>query len=387
MLFCFIKIGLNFLILILLNSRAECMDPKSWQILFPAMKDTLQEPSFTIDGRAGSYIQSFIINSNRVEIEKNGQFHFTIHLPNEAGVYEITVTAIFKNNQEETRKLLVTYLPPDRPLSLQIFSPKEQDVICQNFLLVSGRTQVNADVKINDAPTEVNDEGEFKYTLKIEENSIGDFKIHVTASSGEKEITQIIAVEVYVTCPEINLSHPEIFTKVTGIATKSSLLPVSVLDGTPHDGVVLYKDFNGIKDQLEVEVNTLVEIELKTGKNSYTLYAKDRAGNISNVLNGEMISLPTPPALNLLQPDQANAVVDVTPYELEIEVDDGAGDNPENILYVKATVGGKTTVLRRSRYIYMGRIDLKPGTNQVLLMTEDVAGNITHKGITLTLSE
>jgi hypothetical protein len=110
------------------------------------------------------------------------------------------------------------------------------------------------------------------------------------------------------------------------------------------------------------------------------------------------VSLPDPPKIVLVEPNtELYRVTGIPPapvggrrpaVALEVEIDDGVGDEPDNILYVKAIAATGALTLNRERdYGYAGEVQIVKGSNRVEILTEDIAGNKTTKVLTIAWTD
>ena len=342
------------------------------------------------------------VEDNNVSVESDGSFSYQVHIPDEAGEYIIQAISTYKG-EEVTLERTVIYEPEREKLELAVSSPINGQEIKTSLMRVVGKTVFGAKVEIiggggnfNRTFT-VSKDGSFTCDIPIHERDIGEYVIEVNASVEEtgEEKDKMITVEVDIKSAGINTSIPRIdITGPTQGASRIGYLIARVTDNTPEDQLTLTADINGAKDQYTLERSDQEKIVLEEGKNRYTFYAVDQAGNKSNVLSGEIYYLPGPLVIEIIEPDATQYVIDDLPpmpvsakaltMEMEVEIDDGIRDVPETILYCR--VNG--IVLKEvNNYLYKGKIPLKRGVNNFLVEVEDIANNRMKKTFTIVINE
>ncbi len=330
------------------------------------------------------------VDGQNVTVSSTGAFKYIIPIPDEDGDYSIEIISERGSNRKtETRE--VSYKKKKIPLSLVVTSPAEGEIISSNPLSVSGIAVGATEVHANGRSLPVGTSGNFNTMFRLAEKDIGDYALNVTALNDDEDISKEINLVIDGTSPRINISIPRVsFVGSVGNATKQNVLKVFVNDNTPDDKIILSAEINGEKIDVETSSGSREEISLELGKNKYKITAHDMANNISNVLVGEITSIPKPPRINLINPRTPFYRVSGIPpapmggrrpaVDVEVEIDDGIGDEPENIVFVKATGRyGSVTLYNESGYVYSKEIEIGKGQNRIEITVKDIAGNITNK--------
>jgi len=90
--------------------------------------------------------------------------------------------------------LVVSYIQFLSPPSLQVFQPRQDEVITQNVVKVSGKTSTDAVVSVNNQPFIVSDEGVFEGEIEVFEGT-DEVVVKATSRSG-KVSTQSLKIKV-----------------------------------------------------------------------------------------------------------------------------------------------------------------------------------------------
>ena len=135
------------------------------------------------------------------------------------------------------------------------------------------------------------------------------------------------------------------------------------------------------------------------GKNTYTIYGFDKAGNMSNTIQGVVYYLPGPLEIEIIEPSENPYIIRGLPpmprtrvggprLELEIEIDDGIDKVPESLLYCRVRGNGQDMHLQNNNdYTFSGMLDLTKGiTNTFTIQVEDIAGNMQTKTLQVMFS-
>lgn len=363
-------------------------------VVKPADGLTIQQPIISVAGATlpGSEVT---VDDRNVTVRADGSFTDNIHIPDEEGEYVVIITSVYKG-KEITVERNVEYVPEREEFVLTIQSPVNGQKIKTPSFLIAGKSIATAKVYINGKIATVSANGSFNVNQIVSESKIGEFLIEINAANEDgEELSTTITVEVDGTSPAINTSVPT--QNVTGQlsgATKSGYFVVQVTDVTPDDKLVLTATINGAEEEFDLERNDQVKIDLDEGKNNYRFILKDRAGNTSSPITGNVYYLPGNLTIDIVEPDESLFDIDDLPpmpqntgglsMDVEIEIDDGIGDVPETIRYCK--ING-AMLKESSNYIYKGNILIKRGVNSFKIEIEDNAGNYKEKRFTITINE
>jgi hypothetical protein len=140
-------------------------------------------------------------------------------------------------------------------------------------------------------------------------------------------------------------------------------------------------------NSLEITTNWLecLDIELSIGVNTITLYAMDRAGNVStNVFNYTFVLPTNPPVLKVWWP-QEGAQVCGTNFTVRGWVSDATAMVTAEIIGGGTTTTADALVERDGRF-WVKDLPLAGGTNSFELTASDVAANVAVTNITIVKS-
>ncbi len=357
----------------------------------------VERPEVSVAGTATPGA-SVTVNDMRVSVTASGSFNYTVPLPDEPGEYVISVNAQI-GDVEQTVERTIEYVPPKTPLTLTVTSPAEGQTVVRRILTVSGKTGTHATVTVNDAPVKVSPVGLFSKDITLSERDIGEYELEITAADEEDEISKTITVQVDITSPQVNTSAPTVqFQGQLLKATRNATVTVQASDHTPDDEITVVFANNGSKEEYVMESGEAEQMELQEGKNTYAVYAFDKAGNMSNTIQGVVYYLPGPLEIEFLDPSDNPHVIRGLPpmprdvdnprLELEIEIDDGVGGVPETIKYCRVRGNGQDILLHNNNdYTFTGEVELAINqTNTFTVHVEDMAGSVQTKMLTVRFS-
>ena len=370
----------------------------------PVDRSTVTEPLILVSGmtKPGARV---MVNGSTVNVSPSGAFSTQVPIPDEPQDYPVDVVVLLGDN-EMTQSRLVTYQPKFEKLSLVVNSPLENQKITASQIHMSAKISTKARLSVNGTSVDIGGLGGIvTYDIPISEKNIGDFQIDlVAANNAGEEISKSMNVVIDGTSPQINTSFPTVtVTGINGPATRNRTLQAQALDRTPDEQITLSVENNGSTEAFTMQPNERQAINLEEGKNVYVVKAFDLARNQSNVVRGEVYYLPghlsikvnEPSELNLDISDLPPALPDrkgqriVNPLAFEVEIEDGIGNLSQTIKYCRVTGMGQSVLLKQqgsTSYLYTGEVSLQYRTlNQFTIQTEDIAGNMATKMVTVNL--
>jgi len=366
--------------------------PESFElnVASPIQGATIREPMIVVTGSTAAGAQ-VAVNNIPVQTGPDGFFTAKVPIPDEPQEYEINVIAKY-DGKEITVTRHVTYNPVQGKLILEMVTPLDNQKIQSKLVHVSGKTSPRATVTVNGHTAMVNSSGVFTTDIMVSEMDIGDMNLEVVARYRDDEVSRSIPVNVDVGSSQINVSAPILSVQPQGIpATRNGRLLLHAVDRTPDDQITFSATVNGATEQITTVSGGNEYVNLSEGKNSYSIKATDKAGNISTIISGQVYCLPGPLTITVNDPSENPYIIRGLPplprgystpeQDIDIEIDDGIGGVPETIKYCKITGNGQTLLLRSSRdYHYTGKVPLFKGGNVYIIQVEDIAGNvITHR--------
>jgi hypothetical protein len=340
------------------------------------------------------------VNGEKAEV-KGTKFSRSVYMPDEAGEYEFEVVAKSRGD-EITKKVAVFYEPKKLPIVLELQSPADGEVITASPVRVAGKTSPRAEVEMNGQKMIAGFDGRFSFDIDVAEQNAGSMKINVNANDGKNRLSKTITVTISSTSKQFNTSAPKVIVSGKNISSASRYdeLTVQVFDRTPTDEITLLVTLNGEADEYTMKANSSKRVTLAEGKNTYKINARDLAGNMSNVVEGEFYYLPGPLEIEINEPGQNPYIIDDLPpspppdprayikVEIEIEIDDQIGTVPETILYARIKGFGQDIQLyKQPNYIYTGNVKVTRGKNIFTIEVEDIAGNRKTETLIITIAE
>ena len=150
------------------------------------------EAKIIISGKTIKGKQLEIIVNDESQVKKNTDsdtFEETLDLKKGENEIYLTLTDKSKNIQKTTTTYKVTY-KSEKP-KLDISSPKDQEKFSKDEINISGETEKDNNVRINDLPGIVFADGKFSYSVKLKEgeNKVKVEAIDIAGTIEKKELT------------------------------------------------------------------------------------------------------------------------------------------------------------------------------------------------------
>ena len=131
------------------------------------------------------------INGDATEVDDGGGFRAEVTLSPGINLIEVVATDDVGNRQDTALTVTSVVLPP-QPFFLVITEPKDQSVVSDNPIRLSGRTSADAVVSINGVNVPVDVLGIFSVTVTLD---VGPNIIEVVATDTDgKVLSSIIAL-------------------------------------------------------------------------------------------------------------------------------------------------------------------------------------------------
>ncbi len=152
------------------------------------------------------------------------------------------------------------------------------------------------------------------------------------------------------------------------------------INGSTEPGATIELSINGKANELLANSDGEFRFaaDLKSGDNIISAYSQDSAGNKSNETDTQTVILDTEaPSLEITKPQEGASFYGSKDRQLLIE-----GKTEEN---AQVNVNGRHVVVEGSgSFTFL--MTLSEGENKLDIKTEDMAGNVTEKTITVTYS-
>ena len=223
------------------------------------------------------------INGELAEVDEEGNFTMMVILEEGPNIIEVIASDLEGN--EESRTLVIMYVPSaeappqvsEAGFSLTVTEPTDESIINTDKVEVIGTTIPGAVVSINGELVEVDEEGKFTMMVVLEE---GPNTIEVIASDLEGNEESRTLVIIYVPSSEAPPQVPEtgFFLTVTEPADASIITTdkAEVIGITTPGAVV---SVNGELAEVDEEGNFTMMVVLEEGPNTIEVIASDLEGN------------------------------------------------------------------------------------------------------------
>lgn len=370
-------------------------------VIKPVDNMVLQSPLVIVEGLTLSAAE-VTIEDIEIPVRTDGSFSHKVYIPDEAGFYSIIIKSKYMDKEVNVEKT-VEFRPVREKLTLNVSSPVNGQVINNPSINVVGKAISGAKIEISAGGGRYHKllstatDGSFSCNIPVYEQDIGEYSVEIIASDEETgdELDKSISLIVNGQSPAINTSYPNIdIGGQSQGATKTSSFIIRVTDHTFDDILLLTVRNNGSEDNYTLGRSDQEKIYLEEGKNIYTIFAVDMAGNRSNMISGQIYYLPGPLNIDIIEPDESMySIQDLPPMPLntgalnmsiKLVIDDNIGDVPHTILYCR--VNG-VNLKAGSDYTYIGDLKVIRGSNLFMVETEDIAGNKAKKSFTIIINK
>jgi hypothetical protein len=251
-------------------------------------------------------------------------------------------------------KVYLDNVPPD----VILYSPQNKMVTNKMQVRVSGITEPDASLSINNVPIDLTKTGTFEYYMPLSREGNNDIKV---IAKDKFNNTRIILLHVYrdTVSPSLVIDQPD-----NGMITNQ---PTVVVSGQTEPGAALKINDNLV--HLDANGRFEFTVMLTEGVNNITIVATDAAGNeVPLWRNVNLDSVP--PTLNIITPP--NGLI-TNAAEIDIRgIADGASSVKLNSIGIKLL--GQT---------FVTTLKLNPGLNTLLFEAWDDAGN--HASLQITV--
>lgn len=373
-------------------------------VVKPTEGMTLEEPMIPVSGSTspGAKVS---VRGSAVQVNDGGYFSTQLPIPDEPREYTIAIIATL-GDDEQTVERTVVYRPRRKELFLDITSPTNGQDIKASPLRVQGLTAPGAKIMVNGRPaTGWSPSGVFTHDIPLNESMIGDLVLDITAEyaadevNDMEEVSESRSVTIDVSSPQINTSKPRLVlgNLTTKKADKACDQPIQVTDNTLDDEIRIEIENNGTREVFTVDPGGRETYCFEDGRNTFAIQAFDKARNSSTRVAGELYVLRGPLTITVLEPESEQMTIDDLPpmprgvpnpkMAIEVEIDDGIGDVPETIRYVRIIENG--AVLKDNQdYTFSTQVNLRVNRlNTFTLQAEDLAGNKATQQITVDLRQ
>jgi len=284
---------------------------------------------------------------------------FTLPLVLDEGYYVLVVEVYDANNMYTRAEVCFTV---DRTVPyLLVETPANYFLTNQNFIIVTGRCELDAVVFVNGFQAESDEPGTFFQGINLMEGwNVIEISARDAAGNVARE-TRFVCLDT--SPPALSVLSPE-----NNYVTRSSYLMVS---GVSEYGAQI--TVNGVPAQADISGRFEVGIEISDeGENLVNVIARDAAGN-ENTQNFVVVLDRTPPELTLedCAPLTGNPVCTISGTVRDA--------NPEDFVYVNSI---KTSLVNQW---FSVKLMLSEGKNIIRVVATDRAGNVDIKTLQIIL--
>jgi hypothetical protein len=325
------------------EEESETVNQVVLAVSVPANNQTISQPLITVRGKTtpGAAVTA---GGMDMRVGSDGSFSGRVPIPDEENEIAVEITASY-SGETETVVRTVYYSPQ---LRLTIHSPMEQQVFNTLSVPVKGEVQPQSgELFVNGKSIPVAANGTFTgfITIPDREGEI-ELEFDLSASSGTKtEYRRIVyqrAADLYKP-----ILQPGYLPKVS----RNQRLIFTVIDRTPSDTITFFREIDGTRESEEGEPNGRFYLELEEGVHTYSVFARDKSGNQSQVLRSDVSFLVSTGWIIRMRNPRGDKVVTVPPaapgsdfqphYTIEFSVENLPDDEPE--LLKEITVTNATT--------------------------------------------
>jgi len=338
-----------------------------------------------------------VISGMSVPVASNGTFSKDIPIPDEEGQIAVEIEATY-NQQTKSETRTVTYKAPEEEIVILVQLPVDNQVVCDKRLAVKGmvRPVSMTEITINGATVPVRSGLFSDFVIIADDQGDQEIEFEVTKDARSKTVKKIVKFD-----PGGQFCNKDVPTIQPGYLppfSKIQRLAFIVYDKTLQDEITLFTETDGMKEQFTGAPGTSFYLELEEGVHTYTVYAKDLAGNLSAKVGGIVKYLVREPMIRLQNPSGAYHLLHIPPsnpggtfrpeFTVEFTVENLPDDNPKllkEIRVVNKTSGDSESMKNFTTYIdFDFDIELKLKTrNMITIEVRDVNDRIMTKDIVI----
>lgn len=258
--------------------------PLMLNVITPIDKQTFTKTIIPVNGKVTPGAE-VIVNGMKVLVTSDGSFSGSIAVPNESGEIPIEISTSLDGMQMQVNRV-VLYKPEFR-FNLQ--TPSEKQVITTTLISIKGEVQPSdATVSVNDKVIAVAQNGAFGGFVQIpdEEGPVDlEFEIAVNGLTRTEKRSVVYKRPPDVIVPEIQGILPE--------RPSQASMSFTVFDRTPDEEITFTYEIDGVRVSETGVPNFPFTVPVENGTHTYTVYARDKAGNMSSKLSKTITYMST----------------------------------------------------------------------------------------------
>ncbi|MBD3346097.1 MAG: hypothetical protein GF401_13650 [Chitinivibrionales bacterium] len=262
----------------------------------PTDRQEFSKPVITIHGLSTPGAE-ITCSGMKFQVGSNGAFSGQVPIPDEEGELELEFDAMMGGESKTVTRSIV-YKRDVMALNLNVSSPYGGQKVSEVQLQASGQvTPFDAEVYAAGRKMSVGAKGSFTGLVMIPKEP-GEHEIEFEASTDDKTVTVARRVE-YVPPPDRD--RPQIQGQLPAMS-QERMLPFAVIDRTPDDEIIFYKEIDGSRDSENGEPGGRFYLELEEGVHDYAVWAEDKAKNSSARLAGNVAYMGNLITIKMIDP-------------------------------------------------------------------------------------
>lgn len=349
-------------------------------VLSPADKQLFTKTIVPVSGKTSPGAE-VTVNSIRINVAEDGFFNGTIAIPNEEGDAVLDIETSL-NTEKKHMTRTVSYKPEYR---FSVLFPQDKQTVNSTIIQIKGEIQpVSSEVSVNGTRMNVSKNGVFTGVIQIpDEEGTVTLDFETTDGSTTHSETKNI---VYKRAPDAIV--PQLKGYMPDIASTAQI-SFTVIDRTVDEEITFFYEIDGAKTSDVGTPNSPFTVPIEAGVHKYVVYAKDKAGNMSQKMSKTIsyllsnmwtITMRKPVNVEYIDiPPSAPDFVFQPKYTVEFSIEKLPDDDMRLIRDITITnkTTGKTIQDKTFTSNYIERdFDLSPRTANVFVIeVTDVNGN------------
>lgn len=217
------------------------------------------------------------VMSIKIPVTSQGGFNSQIPIPNEEGEYTIEFEANLDGKYQKTSRT-VCYKPEYRFI---LSYPQDRQIINSTLIQIKGELQPSSStISVQGKKIPVSSNGNFSGFLNIPDEE-GEIVLEFDIVSGGISKNERRTI-IYKRPPDTYIPQLQ---GVLPLSSVSGKIPFTVIDRTIDEEITFYYEVDGSKEFQTGQPNTPFYLSLVEGIHNYKVYAVDKKGNSSQVLN------------------------------------------------------------------------------------------------------
>lgn len=348
-------------------------------VLSPSDRQEFNKSIIPISGKVTPGAE-VVVNSIKLLVTSDGSFNGQLVIPNEEG--EILIEIESSLDGKTQRAVKTVFYKPE--YHFVVTSPAEKQIVNSTQIQIKGTVQPSSsDITVNGTKVTVSPSGVFIGVISIpdEEGDVQlEFDVNSSGVSHSEHRSIIYKKKPDNIAPDLQGLFPD--------KPVTATISFTVIDRTVDEEITFFYDIDGLKNSETGLPNSLFTITLEDGIHNYSVYAKDKAGNLSSKMSKTITYLSTNGWIITMRKPMGNQYIDVPPsapddsyrprYTIEFIVDNLPDDNMaliREVNIVNQTTGETAQELKFTSNYIEKDFELAPRkTNSFLIDVTDING-------------